>query len=96
MSWDRPKSTSIRTSLELQIRTSSGCNFRPSLEHFLHPWDSQTGPSDDFLGTLEGDVFGTFWEPMFAILDSQHKNRRHLGRLWKKRCLKLGIKKTIN
>ena len=96
MSWERPKSTSIRTYLERQIRTSSGCHFRTSLGRFLHPWDIQTGSSDDVLGTLEVDVFGTYWGPMFAILDSQHKNRRHLARHCKKCRLKLGIKKTIN
>ena len=65
----------LRKSLERQIRTSPGHHFRTPQDIILGrsrdirsgcPRDGQIGSLGDVLGTLEGDVFGTSWWPIFA------------------------------
>ena len=54
-SWGRPKSTSqdVRSRRAKDVRSG-------------HTWGDQIGTLEDVLGTLDGDVIGTSWEPIFA------------------------------
>ena len=55
------------TSVERQIRTSPGCHFRTSPGRHIGTSPSQSNRIfRGHLGTLEGDVLGTSWEPIFA------------------------------
>ena len=56
-SWGRPESTSLGRSL------TSG---RRQDVRLGRPRDGQIGPLGEVLGTLEGDVLGTSWVPIFA------------------------------
>ena len=54
-SWGRPKSTSQDVRSRRPKDVTSG-----------HTWGDQIGTLEDVLGTLDGDVIGTSWEPIFA------------------------------
>ena len=63
------------TSLQRQIRTSTGCHFRMSPGRQMRrprdvrlgsPWDGQMGSLREALGMLEGDDLRTSWGPIFA------------------------------
>ena len=54
-------------SLERQITTSPGRHFRASPGRQIGTsWDGQIRYLGEILGSLEGDVLGTSWGPIFA------------------------------
>ena len=56
-----------RTSFERQIRRPLDViSGRPQDIRLRHPRDDQIGSLEDVLGTLEGDVLGISWGPIFA------------------------------
>ena len=70
MSWGRPESTSQGRSLNVRL----GCPLEVisgGLQdiRWRRPRDGQIESSGDVLETLEGDVLGTSWGPIFVSWD---------------------------
>ena len=67
MSWGLPESTCQGRALNVKL----GCSLNVISGRLLdvrlrHPQDGQIGSLGDVMGTLEGDVLGTSWGPIFA------------------------------
>ena len=69
-SWGRPKSTSQGLSLNVRLeRPLDAISRRPQDVRLGRPRDDEIGSLGPVLGTLEGDVLGASWGPIFAGWD---------------------------
>ena len=67
MSWGRPESTSQGRPVDVRLgRPLDVITGRPQDVRSGRPWAGQIGSLGDVLGTLQGNVLGASWRPIFA------------------------------